>query len=162
MNILTILIISVIGTFFLMFMAIQAVTYTNKHILISSIKNNPQQADEIITQATESIARGELYCTLDDNFYKKYASPTLYITYKFEREFYKILQDSDESDVIANEKLNELQSQFLGIKQHLQKRDDMAKLQVQREQLRTLEKEQQNKLELLTNKASQVLDDVWD
>ena len=55
-----------------------------------------------------------------------------------------------------------MQSQFLGIKQRLQKRDDMAKLQVQREQLRTLEKVQQNKLELLTNKASQVLDDVWD
>lgn len=142
MNILTILIISVIGTFFLMFMAIQAVTYTNKHILISSIKNNLQQADEIITQATESIARGELYCTLDDNFYKKYASPTLYITYKFEREFYKILRDSDESDVIANEKLNELQSQFLDIKQCLQKRDNMTNLQVQREQLRTLEKVQ--------------------
>ena len=162
MNILTILIISVIGTFFLMFMAIQAVTYTNKHILISSIKNNLQQADEIITQATESIARGELYCTLDDNFYKKYASPTLYITYKFEREFYKILRDSDESDVIANEKLNELQSQFLDIKQCLQKRDYMTNLQVQREQLRTLEKVQQDKLEVLTNKASQALDDVWD
>lgn len=162
MNILTILIISVIGTFFLMFMAIQAVTYTNKHILISSIKNNLQQADEIITQATESIARGELYCTLDDNFYKKYASPTLYITYKFEREFYKILRDSDESDVIANEKLNELQSQFLDIKQCLQKRDNMTNLQVQREQLRTLEKVQQDKLEVLTNKASQALDDVWD
>lgn len=162
MNILTILIISVIGTFFLMFMAIQAVTYTNKHILISSIKNNLQQADEIITQATESIARGELYCSLDDNFYKKYASPTLYITYKFEREFYKILRDSDESDVIANEKLNELQSQFLDIKQCLQKRDNMTNLQVQREQLRTLEKVQQDKLEVLTNKASQALDDVWD
>ena len=86
-----------------MFMTIQAVTYTNKQILISQIKNNPQQADEIITQATESIERGELYCTLDDNFYKKYASPTVYITYKFEREFYTILQDSDDSDVIANE-----------------------------------------------------------
>lgn len=162
MNILTILIISVIGTVFLMFMTIQAVTYTNKQILISQIKNNPQQADEIITQATESIERGELYCTLDDNFYKKYASPTVYITYKFEREFYTILQDSDDSDVIANEKLNELQSQFLDIKQRLQKRDEEARQQAQREQLRTLKKEQQNKIELLANKASQALDEVWD
>ena len=145
-----------------MFMTIQAVTYTNKQILISQIKNNPQQADEIITQATESIERGELYCTLDDNFYKKYASPTVYITYKFEREFYTILQDSDDSDVIANEKLNELQSQFLDIKQRLQKRDEEARQQAQREQLRTLKKEQQNKIELLANKASQALDEVWD
>ena len=59
MNILTILIISVIGTFFLLFMAIQAVTYTNKQILISEIKNNPQQADEIITKTVESIERND-------------------------------------------------------------------------------------------------------
>lgn len=58
--------------------------------------------------------------------------------------------------------MNELQSQFLDIKQRLQKRDEEARQQAQREQLRTLKKEQQNKIELLANKASQALDEVWD
>lgn len=129
----------------------QAVKHTNKQILISTIKNNPDEADKWITEAAERIDKDAYDCVLDDNFYKKYASPTLYRTYKFEREFYRISQDSDETDVVAVEKLENLNSQFLSIKKRLKEHDEEAKCHAQREQMRTVTQVQQDKLNAINN-----------
>lgn len=162
MDLLIAIILTAIIAVFAFAIAQQVVKHTNKQTLISTIKNNPDEADEWITEAAERIDKGEYDCVLDDNFYKKYASLTLYRTYKFEREFYRILQDSDETDVVAVEKLDNLNSQFLSIKKRLKEHDEEAKRQAQREQMRTVAQVQQDKLAELTNKASQALDEVWD
>lgn len=92
MDLLIAIIITAIIAVFAVVIAIKLVQYDNKWTLIRTIKNNPDDADEWITKTAERIDKGEYHCKLDDNFYKKYASPTLYKTYKFEREYYRTLK----------------------------------------------------------------------
>lgn len=114
-----------------------------KWILISDIKENPKNADKLIENSD---------CNLDDEFYQKYASKSLQLKRKFQHELYGTCwTDADNWDVIAQDKFRNLKNQYDDLQLKLLEREEEAKRKVQ-----------QNKMEVLTNKASQALDEVWD
>lgn len=114
-----------------------------KWILISDIKENPKNADKLIENSD---------CNLDDEFYQKYASKSLQLKRKFQHELYGTFwTDTDNWDVIAQDKFRNLKNQYDDLQLKLLEREEEAKRKVQ-----------QNKMEVLTNKASQALDEVWD
>lgn len=108
----------------------------DKWILISDIKENPKNADKLIENSD---------CDLDDEFYQKYASKSL----QLKREFQNTFDNAHEfarhhNDDVAHDKFHNLKEEY-------------DKIQLDAES-----KAQQSQMEVLTNKASQALDEVWD
>lgn len=113
--------------------------------LIKQIKEHPEQADELIDNYKHKDF-------LPDDFYKKYASPS----FNFKPELDENIEYADNyGDFVALDTYQKLSSKY---NKHLQKQlAEKAKIEADK-----IKQEQTKKIELLTNKASQALDDIWD
>ena len=113
--------------------------------LIKKIKANPEQADELIDNYADKDG-------LNADFYKEYASPS----FNFKREIKESIEYANNyGDFVALDTYQKLSSKY---NKHLQKQlAEKAKIESDK-----IKQEQTKKIELLTNKASQALDDVWD
>lgn len=113
--------------------------------LIKKIKAHPEQADELI----DNYGHKQF---LNDDFYKTYASPTS----NFKQELEDAINYADNyGDFIALDTYQKLSSKY---NKRLQKQlAEKAKIEADK-----IKQEQNQQIELLTNKASQALDEVWD
>ena len=113
--------------------------------LIKQIKAHPEQADELIDNYKHKDF-------LRDDFNKKYASPS----FNFKQELEEDIEYAENyCDFVALDTYQKLSSKY---NKHLQKQlAEKAKIESDK-----LKQEQTKKIELLTNKASQALDEVWD
>ena len=134
---------------------------TNLH-LIKEIKANPEQTDILIKNywAKDYLSK---------DFYKKYASPRK----KFKIELNEAIKKAEKTDIIALDSYEQLSSEYFKYIAQLaetdkQRRAQQAEADKQRraQQAKAREaqrqQEQNQKLEVLANKASQALDEVWD
>ena len=113
--------------------------------LIKQIKANPEQADELIDNYKHKDF-------LSDDFNKKYASPS----FNFKQELDENIEYADNyCDFVALDTYQKLSSKYN--KRQLKQLAEKAKIEADK-----IKQEQTKKIELLTNKASQALDDVWD
>lgn len=105
---------------------------------------------------------------LNDKFYKKYASPRK----KFKVELKEAIAKTTKTDIIALDTYEQLSSKYFKIikkldeteKQRRAQQAEADKLrQAQQAEAREAQRqqEQNQKLEVLANKASQALDKVW-
>lgn len=117
----------------------------SQHYLIKKIKAHPDQADELITNYENKKF-------LPDDFYKKYASPS----FNFKQELDENIEYAENyCDFIALDTYQKLSSKYN--KRQQKQLAEKAKIEADK-----IKQEHQTQLELLTNKASQALDEVWD
>ena len=117
------------------------ITTITEHNLLKKIHANPEHRDDLI----DSYWAKDF---LDSDFYEKCKTPSE----KFQQELEDLSDDAyDINDFIAVEKYSEL---FAKRKKSDEHKSEIA--EAKRHQ------ENSQKLELLANKASQALDDVWD
>lgn len=135
--------------------------FTNPH-LIKKINANPELADFYIKTYWAKDY-------LNDKFYKKYASPRK----KFKVELKEAIAKTTKTDIIALDTYEQLSSEYFKIIKKLdetekQRRAQQAEAdkrrQAQQAEAREAQRqqEQNQKLEVLANKAAQALDNVWD
>lgn len=129
--------------------------------LIKKIKANPEMTDFYIKTYWAKDY-------LNDKFYKKYASPRK----KFKVELKEAIAKTTKTDIIALDTYEQLSSKYFKIikkldeteKQRRAQQAEADKLrQAQQAEAREAQRqqEQNQKLEVLANKASQALDKVW-
>ena len=144
-----IFVLFLIGCVFLTFVLILAgmaiCLMISQHKLIKQIKEHPEQADDLIDNYEDKKY-------LSDDFYKKYASPS----FNFKQELEEDIEYAENyCDFIALDTYQKLSSKY---NKRLQKQlAEKAKIEADK-----IKQKQTKKIELLTNKASQALDDVWD
>jgi hypothetical protein len=130
--------------------------------LIKKIKANPEMTDFYIKTYWAKDY-------LNDKFYKKYASPRK----KFKVELKEAIAKTTKTDIIALDTYEQLSSEYFKIikkldeteKQRRAQQAEADKLrQAQQAEAREAQRqqEQNQKLEVLANKAAQALDNIWD
>ena len=135
--------------------------FTNPH-LIKKIKTNPELADFYIKTywAKDYLSK---------DFYKKYASPRK----KFKVELKEAIAKTTKTDIIALDTYKQLSSEYFKIIKKLDETEKQRRAQqaeadkyrrAQQAKVREAQRqqEQNQKLEVLANKAAQALDNVWD
>ena len=138
-------IIGIVISFVLMLFIMATYLMIAEKRLIKKINANPEHADELINNYKHKDF-------LSDDFNKKYASPS----FNFKQELDENIEYADNyGDFVALDTYQKLLSKY---NKHLQKHlAEKAKIESDK-----LKQEQTKKIELLTNKASQALDEVWD
>ena len=134
---------------------------TNPH-LIKKIKANPEQAELLIKSywAKDYLSK---------EFYKKYAWPSK----RFKIELNEAIANMNKTDIIALDRYESLSSEYFKLiaqireteKQRSQQQIEAEKQRRQQqaeEQELKRQQEQNLKMEVLANKATQALDEVWD
>lgn len=131
-------------------------------LLIKKIKAHPEQAELLITTyyAKDYLSK---------DFYKKYASPRK----KFKIELNDAIANMNKTDIIALDRYESLSLEYFKFiaqmsetekqrrQQEIEAEKQRQKLQAEVRELKR-QQEQNQKLEVLVNKASQALDEVWD
>lgn len=138
-------IIGIVISFVLMLFIMATYLMIAEKRLIKKINANPEHADELINNY-------EYKNFFSDDFYKKYASPS----YHFKQELKDNIEYAENyCDFVALDTYQKLSTKY---NKRLQKQlAKKAKIEADK-----IKQEQTKKIELLTNKASQALDEVWD
>lgn len=118
--------------------------------LIKQIKANPEQTDILIKNywAKDYLSK---------DFYKQYASPRK----KFKIELKEAISNTNKTDIIALDRYESLSSEYFKLISQIREDEKQQKQQQAVEQELKRKQEQNQKLEVLANKASQALDKVW-
>lgn len=133
------------GIFFASLIAIafviSTITVITDHYLLKKIQAHPEQRDDLIANYWAKDL-------LNSDFYEKSKTPLE----KFQQKLEDVYEDAYFiNDFINLEKYGKLFTQLKKIKEQKAKKDDAKRHQ-----------ENRQKIEVLVNKASQALDDVWD